>query len=294
MKPSFSTVACLDWTLDRIVELAGSAGYLGVEVRTFGSGSTTCACDPALTDPAKFRALLDRSGAEPVCLATSVRFDHPHPTGPWHQAMGDLEQSVRQCKFAIDLAAALRCPFVRVFGFEILPHEKRPAALERIMDRLNKSLDHARNTGVRLVLENGGTFGTATALAELLDLADNPLLGAAYNVAVAHAEGEDPAHGINVLGDRLLTVKLRDFHRNRPCQLGHGDFPTRSVVEPLARAGFTGPLIFEYDRAWFANQPGGKKLDDPATVLNAAAKSMYEWMAAAMPTRRPGRALVAS
>lgn len=287
MKPSFSTVACLDWPLDRVCELAESAGYLGVELRTFGSGSTVCACDPALTDPAKFRAMLDRSGAEPVSVATSIHFDSPRPTGPIHQALGDLEQSVRQAKFAIDLAAELHCPFVRVFGFEIGGHESRNTALERIMDRLNKSLDHARNIGVRLAIENGGSFGTATALAELIDLAGNPLLGAAYSVPVAAAEGENPINGLNVLGDRLLMVKLKDYRAGRPCRLGQGEMITRPVVEHLARANFTGPVVFEHDRGWFPD------LGDPTEVLREASKTMYEWIGAATPARRPGRTLVA-
>lgn len=287
MKPSFSTVACMDWPLDRVCELAESAGYLGVELRTFGSGSTVCACDPALTDAHKFRAMLDRSGAEPVCVATSVRFDSPQPTGPVHQALGDLEQSVRQCKFAIDLAAALHCPFVRVFGFEIGAHERRASAMERIMDRMGKALDHARNTGVRLALENGGSFGTATALAELIDLAGNPLLGAAYNTAVAASEGENPLNGINVLGERLLTVKLKEYDHGRPCALGQGGAHSRAVVEALARAGFTGPVIFEYDRCWFPD------VGDPTHTLRDAARSMYEWVGHAMPNRRPGRTLLA-
>lgn len=287
MKPSFSTVACLDWPLDRVCELAANAGYLGVELRTFGSGSTHCACDPALTDPSKFRAMLDRSGAEPVCLATSVAFNEPAPTGPIHQALGDLEQSVRRCKFAIDLAAELHCPFVRVFGFEIGAHERRSAALERILDRLGKSLDHARNSGVRLAIENGGSFGTSTALAELIDMAGTPLVGAAYNVAVAAAEGENPINGLNVLGERLLTVKIKDYLEGRPCPLGHGGPTSRRVVEHLARAGFSGPVVFEYDRSWFP------ELGDPSHVLAEAARSMYEWIGAATPGRRPGRTLQA-
>lgn len=292
MKPTFSTVACLDWTLDRIIDLAAAAGYLGVELRTFGHGSTACACDPALTDAAKFRAMLDRSGAEPLCLATSIRLDHPHPTGPLNKALGDLEQSVRQCKYAIDLAAELHCPFVRVFGFEIGAHENRAAALERIMERLAKGLDHARNTGVRLVLENGGSFNTSAQLAEILDMADSPLLGAAYNVAVAHAAGEDALQGLNVLGDRLLVAKLRDFSHGLPCPLGQGEMPTRTVVEALARTGFTGPLVFEYDRAWFPHLAGPDA--DPTSILHDAARTMYQWMGATRTARRPGLTAVMS
>lgn len=287
MKPSFSTVACLDWPLDRVCAIAENAGYLGLELRTFGSGSTACACDPALTDPAKFRSMLDRSGAEPVSVATSIHFDSPRPTGPIHQALGDLEQSVRQCKFAIDLAAELHCPFVRVFGFEIGAHERRGSALERILDRLGKSLDHARSSGVRLAVENGGSFGTATALAELIDMAASPHLGAAYNIAVAAAEGENPLNGLNVLGDRLLLVKLKDYRDGRPCGLGRGDTITRPVVEALVRGSFQGPVVFEYDRCWFPD------LGDPTAVLLEASKTMYEWIGAAAPGRRPGRTLLA-
>lgn len=55
MKFAFSTVACPEWTLARVASFAQDAGYQGVELPAFGSGSTQFTCDPALTDAEKIR-----------------------------------------------------------------------------------------------------------------------------------------------------------------------------------------------------------------------------------------------
>ena len=55
MKLAFSTVATAEWTLEEVAAFAEEVGYDGVELRTFGSGSSRFACDPALTSPEKIR-----------------------------------------------------------------------------------------------------------------------------------------------------------------------------------------------------------------------------------------------
>ena len=71
----------------------------------------------------------------------------------------------------------------------------------RIAERLGRVADHCRNSGVRLLLENGGSFATAAQVCEILDAVDSPMVAASYNLAVARAAGEDIARGVNVLGD---------------------------------------------------------------------------------------------
>jgi sugar phosphate isomerase/epimerase len=278
MKPAFSTVACPEWTLDRIARHAEAWGYLGCELRTFGYGSTHFACDPALTSPQKARLLLERAGLELVSLATSIRYDDPI-TPPIIGNLLDHEASIRESKSAIDLAVRLEVPFVRVFGFEVIGNEKRGSAMARIAGRLAKACDYARNSGVKVMLENGGSFSTAPQLAELMDLVNSPLLVAAYSVAVAAAAGEDPAAGVNVLSDRLACLKVRDFDHGRPCALGEGQVPNRPAVEALARAGFQGWVVYEYDRAWM--DPA--KVQDPDAVLAASARRLFEWIGPSMP-----------
>jgi sugar phosphate isomerase/epimerase len=223
------------------------------------------------------RLLLERAGIEIVSMATSIRYDDPITPPVIGMIFGDTEKSVRETKGAIDLAVRLECPYVRVFGFEIVGSESRKSALARIASRLGKAADHARNSGVKLLIENGGSFSTAVQLAELMDAVNNPLLMAAYSVPVALQAGETAAGGINVLSDRLACVKLRDFKGGRPCALGEGDIDNRSAVEALARAKYAGWVVYEHDRAWFKPDPENP-LPDLDSVMKQSAMRLFEWI----------------
>lgn len=270
MKPAFSTVACADWTFSQLAERGEHWGFPGIELRTFGSGSTASACDPALTAAAKVRALTRRMGTEVCSLGTSIRYDaiiSPPVVGH----LFDQETSIRETKGAIDLAVQLECPLVRVFGFELNGHETRKNGIARIARRLIQAADACRNNGVRLALENGGTFSRAVDIAEILDAVSSPLVCAAYCPAAARRAGESPADGINVLADHLALVKLKDFKGGAPCHLGEGEMRCRESVEALARAGYEGWVVYEYDRMWFPNA------GDTSAALAHAAKTLFGW-----------------
>ncbi|MFA6044036.1 MAG: TIM barrel protein [Phycisphaerales bacterium] len=270
MKPAFSTVACPEWTLDQVAHHAEKWGFLGVELRTFGSGSSTLACDPALTSALKTRTMFRRAGVTICSLATGVRFDDPI-TPPLLGQLLDHEQTVREGKSAVDLAVQLECPLVRVFGFELNGHERRTSAIARIAERLGKVADHCRNSGVRLVLENGGSFGRSADIAEIIDKVNSPMLAAAYSPAVAATSNESPNAGLNVLGDRMLMAKFKDFRDGVPCALGDGDLHAREAAMALVKGGFGGWGVYEYDRLWF------REAGDIDQVMSKSAKSLFEW-----------------
>lgn len=276
MKFAFSTVACPDWTLDRVAALAESAGYTGVELRTFGYAGSSLACEPALTSPAKLQSILRGAGAQPCCLSTSCRFDAPiePPVIGW--AISDHNRSAREAKGLVELAADLGCPMIRVFGFEVTDRERRISAIDRIVSRLLQVADAGRARQVRVAVENGGTFASAAALAELLDAADHPSLGAVYNTATAHSAGDTLASGINVLSDRLLLLKLKDLKDGKPCVLGDGVVPCQAALAAASAAGYEGWVSHEFDRAWFKDMP------DPTKALTTAAERMYQWSARPM------------
>ena len=271
-KTAFSTVACPEWTLSRVAQAAAEYGYDGVELRTFGAGSRELACDPALTAVERVRRIAADAGVEIACLGTSVAFDEPIRPPVLGRILGDTEKSVRRAKSAIELAAQIECPLVRVFGFETFGSEKRASAVARIRQRLSLVADAARNTGVRIVVENGGSFPRAAELLELIGGIGAGLIGAAYSAAVAADAGESPTEGLAALRDLAWTVKLKDRDaRGRPCPIGQGVMDCRATVDALTGSGYRGWVVVEWDRLWI---PG---LDAPEEVLPRAARHLYEW-----------------
>ena len=273
IKPAFSTVACPDWTLDEVAANAARYGYAGVELRTFGERSTQLACDPALTANEKTLAMFRAVGVEIVSLGASTSFHDPVTPPVIGQVISDTERSVREAKRAVDRALALECPYVRVFGFQIPGREKRTVTLDRIARRLTMVADHAAKTGVRLVVQNGGSFTTAASLRELIDAVGNPLVGACYSLDVGVKEGDEIASANATLGDRLWVTRIKDLDvEGQPRPLGAGVLPCKQMVQTLVASGFDGPLVYEWDRLWFPN------LAKAADVLPAAALQIFQWL----------------
>ncbi|QOI99469.1 MAG: sugar phosphate isomerase/epimerase [Phycisphaeraceae bacterium] len=278
MKLAFSTVACPDWTLERVASAAREGGYLGVELRTFGYGSTSSACDPALTSPAKVQGVLRGAGVELACVSSSCRFDAmvTPPVIGW--VIGDPEASVREGREVVELAHGLRCGMVRVFGFEYPARERRARAIDRIAGRIWKVADIARARQVRLVVENGGSFTSAAGLLELLDAVDHPSVGAAYTFAAGALAGDTPYAAVNALGDRLMLAKLKDYRGGVPCALGDGENDAETAVRALASSGYTGWVSYEFDRAWVPGA-GEHGAGDLGEVLARSAERVYGWSA---------------
>lgn len=274
LKPAFSTVACPDWTLRDVARRALECGFEAVELRTFGDASRQFACDPSLTSEEKTRRMFLEAGVEQLCLASGVRFDEPIFPPVIGLFSPDRERSVREGKRAIDLAVGLECPYVRVFGYEIVASEKRASGMARICDRLKMVVDHADKSGVRVVLENGGSFETSEQLMELIERVNHSLLGVCYSVAVGQSAGEDPVHAMDTLGSRLWVAKVKDLKDGRPCLLGEGSVPCERFARELIARKFSGPLVYEWDRAWV---PGLASAED---ALKAASRTMYGWLGA--------------
>ena len=277
-KTAFSTVACPDWTLEQVCRGAADWGYDGVELRTFGPSSSAFACDPALTAAEKVRKILEQTGVEAAVVGSSVGFGEPIRPFLIGRAISDTERSVREAKGAIDLAATIECPLVRVFAFEHPATEARKSALRRIGERLGLAADAARHSGVKLVVENGGSFNTAEDLAEVLGTVNSDLVGAAYSLAVGTIAGDEADEGVRVLGDKLWVYRVKDRNKDhKPCPIGQGSVPCRAGVGALAASGFAGWVVVEWDRAWIPGLAGAE------VVLPEAIRRLYEWAGRGMP-----------
>lgn len=264
MKLAFSTVAMPDWTLDRVVDFAVRVDVDGVELRTFGDDSAQFTPEPCLSSFPKTRALFANAGLVPACLASSVAFDAPVKPPVVGRLRGDYELAVQQAKRMIEVARQIECPSVRVFGFELPARESRRAGMRRVVERLQLAAACARNTGVQLVIENGGSFPTAEDLAEIIDRTASPLVAAAYSPAVAQAVGEDPINGVTLLGRRLASVKIKDFAGTTPVQIGQGEMRCEETVGKLGQISYAGWVVIEWDRMWLDGLAEAEQVIPPA------------------------------
>lgn len=254
---AFNTTACPEWTLERVAAAAAEYGYAGVELRSFGAGSTEIACDPALTDGMKVQRLFDDAGVDPIGVASGVRFDAPvRPPVLGHADLRN-DASIHEGRHMVDVAVACQARYVRVYGYEVGKGERYKAGARRVIDRLRRVVDHAWNRDVEVLLENGGTFSKAEEIAEIIDAVRSPILGACYDLGAAHAAGDDIERGIETLGPMLRAARVRDRRADETCMIGDGEMGCREFVRalkksPSASSSEIGGLwvVFSWDRMW--------------------------------------------
>jgi len=277
IKFAFSTVACPDWTIEQVAEQAQAMGYAGVELRTLGPGGGKLACDPALSSPEKVKAALAAHGIEPVCLSTSCALHHRDP--------GKLHDMRAQIRDYLEMAAAIGCPAVRVFGLQVDPGHSRRQVLEDIAENVAPLLAKAGELGVRILFENAGSFCVARDWWWLLDLVGHPMLGLCWNIANSvSADSNDRGGWVSVgtLGSRIRLAKVKDTHLGEGsgfCQLGDGDVGIETFIKRLRGVGYEGFVSVEWDRAWLASlAPAEEFLPEALERLNGYMKAIDEWM----------------
>jgi len=276
MKIAFSTIACPQWTLAQASNKAAEYGYLGLEMRSFHDHRDQICSDPFNEDPEAIRAIFDDAGIEPVSLATSVRYDKPISPPIIGRIFQDEESGVSDTKAYVDLADRAGIGFVRVFGCHLQAGEPQSCSMSRITDRLRLAGQTARNTSVRLLIENADSFTRGEDLIRLIDRVDSQWLSASYNILASHLAGEHPVDGIRSLGDALRVVKVSDVdHDGQPTVLGDGVIPVRETINALCEMNFQGWVVYEYPKLW---QPDlGSNIEG---VLRHASDTLYEWMRA--------------
>ncbi|MFG0291924.1 MAG: sugar phosphate isomerase/epimerase family protein [Phycisphaerales bacterium JB050] len=280
-KIAFSTVACPDWSLREVARKAASWEFDGVELRSFGEGSTRFACDPGLTDSAKVRGIFSNAGVDIAGIATGVKFDHAiFPPVMGNVLLSQREAGVAEGRHFVDLARGIGARYVRTFGFEIPkfpPGQMRGTTLNRIASRLAKVCDHARYRDCYVMIENGGHFATAEDLAEIIAKVNSPLVMACYDLFAAHTVNDDLEEGIKLLGPRLAMARLRDRKGDTPVELGTGELPCREFVQMLNGANFGGWVTYEWEKAWLP------KLAAPETVLAGVPRTVFGWASEGQP-----------
>jgi sugar phosphate isomerase/epimerase len=262
----FSTLGCPKWDWETILRRAGEWGYAAIELRGIqGEMDLTKRAEFGPTRLSATLGGLRALGIEVAKLGSSVRLHEAEASARAKQ----LEEGRR----FIDLAQRLGSSFVRVFGDRMVAGEPREATVARVVSGLRELSEHARGSGVTVLLESHGDFCDSPTLQELFEGVDRrnvELLWDAHHTVVMGKE--EPAFTLRKLGRHVRHVHLKDSRpagqEVRYVLTGDGTVPVRETVRQLVRRRYRGYYSFEWEKAWHP------EIDEPEVAFPHFAKTI--------------------
>ena len=178
-----------------------------------------------------------------------------------HPDAGARGRAVADLKGAVDIADALECRAMRVFGGHEAPPSEQGRALGWLAESLREVGEYAQAAGVQLNIENHmDTMATSAEMTmAIVRAVDLPNVGVLYDQAnLAFMNSEVYEMAIALQGPRIQHVHVKDFYwrgtERIAAVLGEGVIPWREIVSDLTDMGYTGFYSLEYERRWFPDQ----------------------------------------
>ena len=262
---TFSTLACPDWPIEKIIAKASEFGYDGIEWR----GGTQGHVQPDM--PAEQKTTLRQMSSDAGMMALAVTAYTSFVSEEERPANVDVLR--RYC----DLAAELGASYVRAFLGELSPGTIPDDTMYRSMfECLNAAAEYASSVGVKIAVEPHDDFARSSIVAPVFQR-PHPALLVIWDIGNAFAVGENPAEGFDLLKDKLAYVQVKDGKGRTPhwqlCALGEGDVPLSRAFELLLANGYQGAFSVEWEYAWHP------ELDPPEVALSAALRTVRELLA---------------
>lgn len=242
MRLAFSTLACPDWRLQRVVAAAVEYGYDGVELRVLEGELLS----PSLPADARraVRSTLERSDVALCCVDTSFEIANP-------------DADLREAYGFVDLAADLGGPMIRLFA-GAPPGEAPEATARRTVERLAALAERGRRVGVTIAVETHDSFASGEVIAKTLRNAPTDV-GIVWDTLNTVVAGELPEATFRLVADRLVHVHVKDGgllpdpERNE--LFGQGCVPFPTIVHMLASSGYGSWLSVEWEKFWQPSIP---------------------------------------
>ncbi len=270
MPIAFSTLGCPGWEWRKILDEASRLGYAALELRGIRS-EMDLPKSPQFTGEKLKESLkdLEALGLKVSDLGASSRLGEPDPA----RRQAQLDEARR----FIDLAHKMKSPYVRVFGGKLTAGQTMESATERIIDGFRTLHDHAKGSGVTLLIESHDEFTTSKSLLGILkgaNLSTAALLWDAHHTAVA---GEKPADTWKQLARYVRHTHLKDSvpaggENRRYVPTGSGEVPVKEIVRVLVEGGYKGYYCFEWEKRWHP------EIDDPEVAFPHYAGVIREYL----------------
>jgi sugar phosphate isomerase/epimerase len=268
---AFSTLGCPEWAWSKILDEADRLGYAAIELRGL-QGEMDLTKRPEFQAP-QLKENLDRLAARGLRISDlGASAEMHHPEGP------DRTANLDEGRRFIDLAHALGAPYVRVFGNKWVAGEDRRTTLERIAAGLRTLGEHAKGSGVGVLIESHGDFMKSPDLLELLTAANTPNVGLLWDAHHTVVSGhEAPADTFRALGRFIHHTHLKDSRPEgdgvRYVLTGDGTVPVKEIVKVLVKGGYQGFYCYEWEKKWHP------EIEEPEIAFPNYARVMTAYLA---------------
>ncbi|MFV2054712.1 sugar phosphate isomerase/epimerase family protein [Aliiroseovarius sp. YM-037] len=160
------------------------------------------------------------------------------------------EYTLDRYREAIDFAAELSCPYVVAIPGPVnsLINPPHQWMLDWFVEGMKQLVDHAKGTGVQLLLENVPFTYLPTAQ-DMVDTAAliGPEVGVNFDICNSAFIKEDPADALRLLGDLVKNVHISDsgYDDFKHERLGTGIVEPGPVAKALSDIGYSEVTVLE-------------------------------------------------
>ncbi|MCP4642529.1 MAG: sugar phosphate isomerase/epimerase [bacterium] len=148
--------------------------------------------------------------------------------------------------FGPDAAAnRTKFAFAKALGIQVLTADPTPDSFGNL-DALTEEF------GVKIAIHNHGPGARYDKVDDVLTAVEghSPMIGACADTGHYLRSSEQPHEVIEKLGDRLISLHLKDWKIGGDEQiLGNGDMDLVAVAKALKTVGFSGPIVMEYEES---------------------------------------------
>ena len=268
MKLAFSTLACPQWSWDRVVEAAQAYGYEGLEIRLLDG--EILAPDLASQTRQKVGKACRAAGLAILSVDTSLCVCQPDPAA--------RELQIRDGLAFLELAAEWEAPAVRVFGYPpegISQRQAEQAAIQCLIPLAER----AQVLGVAMALETHDAFCNLASIIRIMQQVGGRGFGIIWDIMNTYSAGEPIHESARQLTPYLKHVHVKDGRRpDHPgeewelCLLGKGNVPIQEAVEALHEGGYHGWLSVEWEKKWYP------LLEEPEVALPQHAALLRKYL----------------
>ncbi len=268
MKLAFSSLGCPKWSLDEIIKNAVAWGYQGVELRGL-QDEMFLPKHPELTPENReaTRRRFHEAGLQIVALGSSARLGV-------HE--NEWQKQLDEAKAYAELAAALHCPVVRIFGGNIPEGMDKDTYFNLVAERLQMLAEFAKPSKVTMALETHDALVRTADVAAILTKVSAENVGCVWDVHHSVRAGETPKQSVNHLGKKIVATHLKDSVRKegkiRYVPVGQGEIPLIDAIKALRQIGYRGFLTFEWEKRWHPD------LEEPEIVFPHFVTIMQVWL----------------